>query len=112
MFIHIRQDGRAAGRRPCRVQSGARVRDNDAGLPGRLGPEDEDAAADCRFTHSLKVGAAAGESVRTREGGTHAGEIETSMMLDVDPSLVDMRKAVKDYHPSGAGGLTRDRPSE
>ncbi len=29
------------------------------------------------------------------------------MMLYVAPELVDMSKAVKDYHP-GAGGLTRD----
>jgi len=61
-----------------------------------------------RFTDILKVGAAAEESVRRQEGGTHADEIETSMMLYIDPSLVDMRKAVKDYHPSGTGGLTRD----
>ena len=37
-----------------------------------------------------------------------ADEIETSMMLYIDPSLVDMSKAVKDFHPSGTGGLTRD----
>jgi creatinine amidohydrolase len=30
------------------------------------------------------------------------------MMLYMDPSLVDMSKAAKDYHPQGAGGLTRD----
>jgi len=29
-------------------------------------------------------------------------------MLYIDPASVDMRKAVKDYHPSESGGLTRD----
>ena len=59
------------------------------------------------FTDILNVGKAAEESVRRQEGGTHADEIETSMMLYMHPELVDMSKAVKDYHP-GAGGLTRD----
>jgi creatinine amidohydrolase/Fe(II)-dependent formamide hydrolase-like protein len=45
-----------------------------------------------------------------QEGGTHADEVETSMMLYIDPSSVDMTKAVKDYTPSaGAGHLTRQR---
>ena len=35
-----------------------------------------------------------------QEGGTHADEVETSMMLYIDPSSVDMSKAVKDYTPS------------
>jgi hypothetical protein len=30
------------------------------------------------------------------------------MMLYIDPSSVDMSKAVKDYHPSKTNGLTRD----
>lgn len=61
-----------------------------------------------RYTDILKVGAEAEASVRRQQGGTHADEIETSMMLYMDPSLVDMSKAAKDYHPSGTGGLTRD----
>ena len=71
-----------------------------------LQPAAELLAADgilLRFTDILKVGAAAEEAVRKQEGGTHADEIETSMMLYIDPSLVDMSKAVKDYHPSGHG---------
>ena len=32
-----------------------------------------------------------------QEGGTHADEAETSMMLYIAPELVDMSKAVKDY---------------
>jgi len=80
-----------------------------------LQPAAELLAADgvlLRFTDILKVGAAAEASVRQQEGGTHADEIETSLMLYTEPSLVDMRKAVKDYHPSGTGGLTRDPKSK
>ncbi len=45
-----------------------------------------------------------------QEGGTHADEVETSMMLYIDPSSVEMTKAVKDYTPSPGGGrLTRQR---
>jgi creatinine amidohydrolase len=59
------------------------------------------------FTDILNVGKAAEERIRKQEGGTHADELETSMMLYMHPEFVDMSKAVKDYHP-GAGGLTRD----
>jgi creatinine amidohydrolase len=61
-----------------------------------------------RYTDILTVGEEAEKAVRQQEGGTHADEIETSMMLYMDPSLVDMSKAAKDYHPQGSGGLTRD----
>lgn len=44
-------------------------------------------------------GAAAG--VREQEEGSHADEIETSMMLFIDPGLVDMKLAVKDLSPRG-----------
>jgi creatinine amidohydrolase len=60
------------------------------------------------FTDILTIGEEAEKAMRQQEGGTHADEIETSMMLYMDPSLVDMSKAVKDYHPQGTGGLTRD----
>jgi creatinine amidohydrolase len=43
-----------------------------------------------------------------QEGGTHADESETSMMLYIKPEIVDMSKAVKDYHPLTGSGLTRD----
>jgi creatinine amidohydrolase len=44
-----------------------------------------------------------------QEGGTHADEAETSMMLYIAPGLVDMSKAVKDFDPRpGRKGLTRD----
>jgi creatinine amidohydrolase len=48
------------------------------------------------------------KQIRQEEGGTHADEIETSMMLYMAPKWVNMGKAIKDYHPSeGPGGLTR-----
>jgi creatinine amidohydrolase len=47
------------------------------------------------------------KEVCRQEGGTHADEAETSMILYMSPDDVDMGKAVKDYHP-GAGRLTRD----
>lgn len=44
-----------------------------------------------------------------QEGGTHADEGETSMMLYIAPELVDMSKAVKDYDARpDRKGLTRD----
>jgi creatinine amidohydrolase len=61
-----------------------------------------------RYTDILRVGEEAEKAVRQQEGGTHADEIETSMLLYIDPSLVDMSKAAKDFHPQGQGGLTRD----
>jgi creatinine amidohydrolase len=44
-----------------------------------------------------------------QEGGTHADEGETSMMLYIAPETVDMSKAVKDYDARpNRRGLTRD----
>jgi len=60
-----------------------------------------------RYTNVLEVGMEAERRVRQEEGGTHADEIETSLMLFIAPATVDMSKAVKDYHPAD-GGLTRD----
>ena len=50
-------------------------------------------------------------SIQQQPGGTHADEIETSMMLYIDPSVVDMTKAVRDYTPAAAGqmGFSRQR---
>ena len=60
-----------------------------------------------RYTDILAVSEAAEKAVRQSEGGTHADEIETSIMLYIAPDSVDMSKAVKDYHP-GPGALSRD----
>lgn len=46
--------------------------------------------------------------VSKQEGGTHADEIETSMMLYIAPQTVDMTKAVKDFHRDGGRPLVRD----
>lgn len=59
------------------------------------------------YTDILNVGKAAEDSVREQAGGTHADEIETSMMLFMHPTVVNMALAPNDFHP-GAGGLTRD----
>lgn len=60
-----------------------------------------------RFTDLLKVLEPVEKQICQQEGGTHADEVETSMMLFMSPADVDMAKAVKDYNP-GKGGLTRD----
>ena len=43
-----------------------------------------------------------------QSGGTHADEIETSMMLYIAPESVHMKKAAKDLNADQPGGLTRD----
>ena len=56
------------------------------------------------------IGTIAGEveaRVSQQERGTHADETETSAILYMAPSRVDMSKAVKDDSPQGTGGLTR-----
>lgn len=59
-----------------------------------------------RYTDIRAVGRAKASSVREQEGGSHADEIETSLMLFIEPEAVDMGRAVRDYHP-GDGPLTR-----
>src|SRR5262249_61088760 len=41
-----------------------------------------------------------------QEGGSHADETETSMLLYIDPASVVMSKARKDYDLGGKGGLS------
>ena len=59
------------------------------------------------YTDLGKALAAIEKQVAQQEGGTHADEIETSMMLYLAPDTVDMARAVKDYRP-GNGPLTRN----
>jgi creatinine amidohydrolase len=59
------------------------------------------------YTDILKVGKEAEDRVRQQAGGTHADELETSMMLFMYPRVVKMHLAPDDFHP-GTGGLTRD----
>jgi creatinine amidohydrolase len=48
------------------------------------------------------------DEIEQQEGGSHADEIETSVMLYVDPALVDMSKAVREFNSEKPpGGLTR-----
>jgi len=48
-------------------------------------------------------------TVRQQGAGTHADEIETSMMLYIAPETVNLPAAQKDIYPDkGPGGLTRD----
>lgn len=61
-----------------------------------------------RYTDLLKITDSVAKAIGKQEGGTHADEIETSMMLYIAPSTVDMKKAAKDYHPSTERGLTRN----
>lgn len=42
-----------------------------------------------------------------QEGGSHADELETSMMLYIAPERVNMSKAVKDFDSRGKGLLSR-----
>jgi len=59
------------------------------------------------YTDIINVGAEAEASVTQQVRGTHADEIETSMMLYMYPDRVDMSKAAKDDSERGTGGLTR-----
>lgn len=59
-----------------------------------------------RFTRIEDALEPAASTVRRQEGGAHADEIETSMMLYIDPRGVDMSRAVRDYTP-WRGRLTR-----
>ena len=51
---------------------------------------------------------AAVKKVQQQPGGTHADEIETSMMLYIAPNTVRMPRAAKDMSPHGRGPLTRN----
>jgi len=61
-----------------------------------------------RYTDILEITGPIEKSLATQEGGTHADEIETSMMLYIAPDAVEMTRAVKDFNPDQPGPLTRD----
>lgn len=62
-----------------------------------------------RYLNILKVDEQMPKGLLKQEGGTHADEGETSMMLYIAPKSVDMKKAVKDYDPRpNRPGLSRD----
>jgi creatinine amidohydrolase len=60
-----------------------------------------------RFT-DLKCLETVTKEVCTQVRGSHADEIETSMMLVIAPETVDMSKAVNEANVRGEGGLGRD----
>src|SRR5687767_11556798 len=65
-----------------------------------------------RYT-DLRILAPIEKTITKQEGGTHADEVETSIMLYIAPESVEMKKAAKDYHGNSArGGLTRDPKKE
>lgn len=62
-----------------------------------------------RYTNILEITAELEKRLAKQEGGTHADEIETSLMLYMAPDSVRMERARKDFHPRlGPGPLTRD----
>lgn len=62
-----------------------------------------------RFTDLLAVAGPVEAEIAEQPRGTHADEIETSMLLYIAPERVDMSKAVADHHPRGEHGwLSRD----
>jgi len=65
------------------------------------------------FTDIRSAYAALRRQVETQPAGTHADEIETSMMLYIAPEVVRMDRAQRDIHPDrGPGGLRRDAKAE
>lgn len=64
-----------------------------------------------RFTNLKSALSEVEQEVCVQEGGSHADEGETSMMLYIDPASVDMTKATKDFNP-GQSPLTRDPASK
>ncbi len=61
------------------------------------------------YLNILKVDRALPSGFYKQEGGTHADEGETSMMLYIAPHVVDMSKAVKDFDKRpNRRGLTRN----
>ena len=62
-----------------------------------------------RYLSLLDVDKALPQGLLKQEGGSHADEAETSMMLYIAPEVVDMTKAVKDFDSRpGRKGLTRN----
>ena len=82
---------------------------NHALAPAQKELEEEDITMWFTDLHAAESGT---EHILKQEGGTHADESETSMMLYIKPEIVDMSKAVKDYHPLKGRGLTRDQENK
>lgn len=77
-----------------------------------LAPATEILASDgilFRYTDLSRVLAPIEQQVAQQPGGSHADEIETSMILYMDPASVDMTRVAKDYDAAGKGPLSRIR---
>ena len=61
-----------------------------------------------QFTRIDRAGNRAVRQLQEQAGGSHADEIETSMMLYIDSQRVDMSVAKKDFH-AGSGPLSPER---
>ncbi len=61
-----------------------------------------------RYSDIVELMAPVVARIQEQDGGTHADEIETSIMLFIAPETVDMSRAVRDYHPSSGHTLTRN----
>ena len=62
-----------------------------------------------KYLNILKVDKKLPADLLEQDGGTHADEGETSMMMYIAPKIVKFSKAVKDYDPRpNRRGLTRD----
>jgi creatinine amidohydrolase len=60
------------------------------------------------YTDLLQALAPIEKQVLAQEGGTHADESETSMVLYLEPTAVDLTLAAKDFHPKRPGPFTRN----
>jgi creatinine amidohydrolase len=65
-----------------------------------------------RYTNASAHLEPVAKKVQQQEGGGHADEIETSMMLHVDEALVDMSKAEKSTAPASRPFQLTRRPSQ
>lgn len=63
------------------------------------------------FTNVLEAGRVAEQAVKQQKYGTHADEIETSMVLYMEPGTVRMERAVADGAGDASGPLRRDPAS-
>ena len=59
------------------------------------------------YTDILAISAPVEARIAQQPGGTHADEIETSMMLYIAPETCDMSKAVRDWAPKTKPGFSR-----
>jgi creatinine amidohydrolase len=60
------------------------------------------------YSDLRQVAVEARRSVESQPVGTHADEIETSVMLYISPEVVRMEQAVPELAADRPGGLTRD----